>query len=78
MQANIARYATRLQYAYSELSKEDHALVGPDALDVALWAMTSDRKLGTCCVQALDASALQTWSPVLRVNLINSCCAPGV
>jgi hypothetical protein len=45
MQAEIARHATRLQYSYSELSAEDHAAVGPDALDMALYAMTAHMRV---------------------------------
>jgi hypothetical protein len=46
MQAAIARHATRLQWSYAELGQRDHAEVGPDALDVALWAMTAGTDLG--------------------------------
>ena len=46
MQAAIASYVTRLQYSYSEMGVQDHKLLGPDALDVALWAMTYQTDLG--------------------------------
>lgn len=45
MRAAALRHATRLQYSYSELGPADHAEVGPDALDVALWALTADKPL---------------------------------
>ena len=46
MRANIAKYVTQLQYSHSELDASDHAQVGPDALDTALWAMTHELDLG--------------------------------
>ena len=45
MRAAALRHATRLQYSYSEHGPADHAEVGPDALDVALWAMTANKTL---------------------------------
>jgi hypothetical protein len=55
MQAAIARHATRLQWAYSDLGEGDHKAVGPDALDVALWAMTAARDLGVPRPRASEA-----------------------
>jgi hypothetical protein len=46
MRAAVARHAMRLTYAWDELAEEDHEEVGPDAVDVALWAMTAHRDLG--------------------------------
>jgi hypothetical protein len=46
MQAALARHATRMTLAWSEMEEADHAAVGPDALDVALWGMTRDRDFG--------------------------------
>jgi Exostosin family len=43
MRAALARAATSLQYAYSDLGAEDHAAVGPDAWDIALYRMAQLR-----------------------------------
>ena len=44
MQAALARHATRMTLAWSEMEEADHAAVGPDALDIMLWGMTKDRR----------------------------------
>jgi hypothetical protein len=46
MRAALARHATRMTLAWSELEEADHAEVGPDAVDIALWGMTAHRDFG--------------------------------
>ena len=43
MRRAVARYATRMTIAWSDLDEDDHKAVGPDALDIALWGMTQHR-----------------------------------
>lgn len=43
MRAAIARVATRLQWATADLTATEHAALGPDALDVALWHLSKGR-----------------------------------
>jgi hypothetical protein len=52
MRLAIAAIATSLQYAYADPSEKEHSEVGPDALDVALYRMTS-RGLRSASVAAL-------------------------
>ena len=55
MQAALARHATRMTLAWSEMEEADHRAVGPDALDVALWGMTRNRDFGVEQPQWEDA-----------------------
>jgi hypothetical protein len=41
MRATLSRVATSLQYSYSDMGVGDHAELGPDAFDVALYHMTA-------------------------------------
>ena len=43
MRAAIARVATRLQWATADLTEAEHAALGPDALDVALWGISTSQ-----------------------------------
>ena len=36
--------ATRLHYAFDDLAEDDHAAVGPDALDMMLYAVAAQRR----------------------------------
>ena len=41
MQRAIAQQATGFQWAFSDLSEDEHAAVGPDALDIALHSLSA-------------------------------------
>ena len=48
MQRAIAQQATGFQWAFSDLSEEEHAAVGPDALDIALHSLSARASSARC------------------------------
>ena len=48
----VTAQVTKLQFSYSDLGEEDHAVVGPDALDMLLHGLASLASKGTTSAKA--------------------------